>query len=186
MAQKCVWTRTMKLSISALWGGQCTGSWTESGLWASWHPREWNWTNHFSSLFSKHTFRCSLCQYHKLLKAQNVPLWCLYFTYLCHPDLEWTLTPHEVQTDTAGCYWIPYCSSDGLNFFRNSGEGLRVCLGKQVKPQTVPPCSKGKNGRIWTSVNLYLMSDSSGGALGPMCFWECTRKLSKDLFFLLE
>lgn len=48
-AKKCVWPKTTAWSISALWGGQCTGSWTENGLWAFWSPLEWSWTNHFSS-----------------------------------------------------------------------------------------------------------------------------------------
>lgn len=120
IAKKRVWCRTMKWSISALVGRQCTMySWTESNLWTSLNPLELNRENHFSSLFSPHTFRCSLHQECKLLKAQILSLWRLYFVFdfdiLILAGLFYS---HEAWMDTAGCYCVPYRRTDELWKFR--------------------------------------------------------------------
>lgn len=121
---------------------------TENNLWTSLNPLELNWENIFSSLFSPHTWRYSLHQDCKLLKAQILSLWCLYFVFdfdililvglfflFPHTKLKWMLL--HVTVSLTGV----------LMDFGNSGEGLMVCLGKQVKPKLKQTLRsfKGKN-----------------------------------------
>lgn len=142
--------------------------WTESNLWTSLNTLELNWENHFSSLFSPHTWwRYSLHQDCKLLKAQTVSLRRFYFVFdfdililvglSSHTKLKWMLL--DVTVSLTGV----------LMDFGNLGDGLMVCLKKRVKPKSkqIPMGFKGKKLRRWGGVDLDLIPDR-WGHFGPI------------------